>query len=92
MVLKDFVLFFITAAFAYSGTEIVGIAAAESSNPRKYIPRATKQVVGRVLLFYIISILMITFIVPSDTKSLMGDSNDPSSSPFVIALQQGKIH
>ena len=35
---------------------------------------------------------MITFIVPSDTKSLMGDSNDPSSSPFVIALQQGKIH
>ena len=89
---KGFCSVFITAAFAYSGTEIVGIAAAESSNPRKYIPRATKQVVGRVLLFYIISILMITFIVPSDTKSLMGDSNDPSSSPFVIALQQGQIN
>lgn len=89
---KGFCSVFITAAFAYSGTEIVGIAAAESSNPRKYIPRATKQVVGRVLLFYIISILMITFIVPSNTKSLMGDSNDPSSSPFVIALQRGKIH
>jgi len=89
---KGFCSVFITAAFAYSGTEIVGIAAAESSNPRKYIPRATKQVVGRVLLFYIVSILMITFIVPSDTKSLMGDSNDPSSSPFVIALQQGQIH
>lgn len=89
---KGFCSVFITAAFAYSGTEIVGIAAAESSNPRKYIPRATKQVVGRVLLFYIISILMITLIVPSNTKDLMGDSNDPSSSPFVIALQQGQIH
>lgn len=34
----------VTAAFSYSGTEMVGLAAAETENPREALPTAIKQV------------------------------------------------
>ncbi len=46
---------FVTAAFSFGGTELVGLAAAETENPRKSLPKATKQVFWRITLFYIIS-------------------------------------
>ena len=39
----------VTAAFSYSGTEMVGLAAAETENPRKALPTAIKQVFWLVL-------------------------------------------
>lgn len=91
---KGFSSVFINAAFAYSGSEIVGLAAAETENPRKHVPKASKQVLFRVLLFYLLSLFMISLIVSSDDPLLMSgsDSNDPSASPFVIALQRGEIY
>ncbi|WFD44713.1 hypothetical protein MPSI1_003383 [Malassezia psittaci] len=88
---KGFCSVFITAAFAFSGTELVGLAAAETANPRKQLPKACKQVVFRVLLFYILSLFMITLIVSPDLDELNGTSNDPRASPFVIAIQLGGI-
>lgn len=41
---------FVTAAFAFSGTELVGLAAAESANPTKHLPGAIKQVFWRITL------------------------------------------
>ena len=41
---------FVTAAFAFSGTELVGLAAAESENPAKALPGAIKQVFWRITL------------------------------------------
>lgn len=46
---------FVTAAFAYGGTELVGLAAAETANPRKSLPTAVKQV--RFALSYSVDIL-----------------------------------
>jgi amino acid transporter len=40
----------VTAAFAFAGTELVGLAAAETHNPTKSIPTAVKQVVWRISL------------------------------------------
>lgn len=40
---KGFVAIFINAAFAFAGTELVGLAAAETGNPRKEVPKASKQ-------------------------------------------------
>ncbi|MDR3346965.1 MAG: amino acid permease [Campylobacteraceae bacterium] len=39
--------------FSFGGLELVGIAAAETDNPQKNIPKATKQVLVRILIFYI---------------------------------------
>jgi len=85
---------FVNAAFSFSGTELVGLAAAEAANPRKTLPKATKQVFWRILIFYIVSLLLVGFIVPytayDDPRYVHGDST-ASTSPFVIAIIIGQI-
>ena len=51
---RGFCSVFVTAAFAFAGTELVGLAAAESENPSKALPSAIKQVFWRITLFYIL--------------------------------------
>jgi yeast amino acid transporter len=84
---------FVTAAFAFAGTELVGLAAAETSNPRKSLPRAAKQVFWRITLFYILSLLLVGLLVPyTEPRLLSGKSDvDASASPFVIAIQNAGI-
>lgn len=42
---------FISAAYSYTGTETVILAAGEASNPSKQIPRAAKRVMYRIIIF-----------------------------------------
>lgn len=91
---QGFCSVFTSAAFAFAGTELIGLAAAESHNPRKDMPKAAKQVFFRIMLFYVASLLVITLIVSPDEPRLTGgtSSYDARASPFVIALQIGNIH
>jgi amino acid transporter len=82
---------FVNAAFAFGGTELVGLAAAETSNPVKTLPKATKQVFWRILFFYVTSLLLIGFIVPYTNPNLLNGASDASASPFVIAIELGGI-
>ena len=41
---------FVTAAFSFGGTELVGLTAAETENPRLSLPSAVKQVFWRITL------------------------------------------
>lgn len=47
---KGFCSVFVTAAFSFSGTELVGLAAAETANPAKSLPSAIRQVFWRITL------------------------------------------
>ena len=83
---------FVTAAFAFAGTELVGLAAAETANPRKSLPTAIKQVFWRITLFYIVSLLIIGLLVPyTDARLGSGSSSDARASPFVIAIENASI-
>lgn len=83
---------FVTASFAYNGTELTGLAAAETMNPRKEIPRASKQVVWRIGLFYIVNLLLIGLIVPSEMNDLYtAEGSNSRHSPFVIAIQMARV-
>lgn len=83
---------FVTAAFAFAGTELVGLAAAETANPRKSLPTAVKQVFWRIALFYIVSLTLVGLLVPYDDHRLIGSSDaDATASPFVIAIQNAGI-
>ncbi|CCE81823.1 Piso0_002498 [Millerozyma farinosa CBS 7064] len=83
---------FVTSAFSFGGTELVGLTAAESENPRRTLPKATKQVFWRILMFYMISLTLICFLVPYDSKQLLGASSvDVTASPFVIAINNAGI-
>lgn len=84
---------FVTAAFSFAGTELVGLAAAETANPRKSLPTAVKQVFWRITLFYLVSLTLVGLIVPSNEKRLINgtSSADASASPFVIAINNAGI-
>ncbi|KAF3934929.1 hypothetical protein ABW19_dt0207226 [Dactylella cylindrospora] len=78
---------FVSAAFAFSGTELVGMAAAETANPRKSLPTAVKQVFWRITLFYVVSLSLVGLLVPYDDPRLFGQTSaDARASPFVIAI------
>ncbi|KAK1595265.1 amino acid permease [Colletotrichum navitas] len=83
---------FVVAAFAFGGTELVGLAAAESDNPRKAIPQASKQVFFRIAFFYIVNLFILGLIVPADDPRLLGSSGaNTKASPFVLAIQDAGI-
>ncbi|TGJ82718.1 hypothetical protein E0Z10_g6042 [Xylaria hypoxylon] len=83
---------FVTAAFAFAGTELVGLAAAETANPRKSLPTAIKQVFWRITLFYIVALTLIGLLVPYDEPRLLQNEEVPAmASPFVIAIEHAGI-
>lgn len=82
-----------TAAFSFAGTELVGLAAAESRTPLKSLPSAVKQVFWRITLFYILALTFIGLLVSSDDPRLFGAGNfiDTTASPFVIAASDAAL-
>lgn len=88
---KGVITVFVGAAFAFAGTELVGLASAESSNPRKSLPKACKQVFWRITLFYVICLTLVGILVPYDNTDLFDAENTASASPFVIAIKLGGI-
>lgn len=82
----------VSAVFAYTGTELVGITFAETRNPRRAIPKAIKLTFYRILFFYILSILLVGMTVLAKDKLLLSATgNSASASPFVIAIKNAKI-
>src|SRR5690242_8015625 len=39
--------------FAYTGVELIGVTAGEAQNPSEVLPRATNNIIYRILIFYI---------------------------------------
>ncbi|KUI64963.1 putative amino-acid permease P7G5.06 [Cytospora mali] len=83
---------FVVAAFSFGGTELVGLAAAESANPRKAIPLATKQVFWRIFFFYVVNLFIVGLIIPSNDSRLLGATGaNTKASPFVLAIEDAGI-
>ncbi|KAI0633293.1 amino acid permease-domain-containing protein [Trametes polyzona] len=76
---------FVTASFAYGGTESLGITAGETKNPSRNMPRVVKFVFWRILLFYILSILLMGLNVPYTYPGL--SNKETTTSPFTIVFQ-----
>lgn len=69
--------------FSFGGLELIGITAAEAERPKKTIPRATNQVIYRILIFYV-GALIILFSLSPWTEITEG------SSPFVMVFDSLK--
>lgn len=77
----------IKAAFAYQGTELVGVAAGECENPRKTVPAAIRKTFIRILFFFVFTIFFVGLLVPYDNQELLSSNTDATASPFVIAAK-----
>lgn len=84
----------VMVTFAFGGTELVGLAAAETANPRKSLPAAAKQVFWRISLFYFLTLALIGLTVPHNDERLSTGSSsvDARASPFVIAIEMAGIN
>ena len=79
---------FLVAGFSFQGTEGVGLAAAETEDPQRNVPKAIRTVFWRILLFYVGSIFVIGSLVPfTDPNLLHGDESHTALSPFTIIFQ-----
>jgi L-asparagine permease len=67
--------------FAYSGIEMVGIAAGETRDARRVLPRAINGVVWRIALFYVGSVVLLVMVLPW-TAYTAGES------PFVTVFSR----
>ncbi len=63
--------------FSFGGLELIGITAAEAENPQQSIPKATNQVIYRILIFYIGSLIVLLSLYPWQKVAEGG-------SPFVM--------
>ena len=68
-----------TVFFAMTGAEITTIAAAESAEPGRAVARMGSAVIGRILVFYVISLFLIVAVTPWNTVR-------SGESPFTLAL------
>ncbi len=69
--------------FSFGGLELIGITAAEAENPEKTIPKATNQVIYRILIFYVGALIILFSLSP--WKNITVDS-----SPFVMVFESLK--
>ncbi|KAF5245609.1 hypothetical protein FANTH_7245 [Fusarium anthophilum] len=83
---KGFCSVFVTAAFSFAGSELVGLAAAESRNPTASVPAAIKQVFWRICLFYIVALLFVGLLISCNDPNLLSSSSysNSAASPFVL--------
>ncbi|MEO3955231.1 amino acid permease [Chromobacterium piscinae] len=67
--------------FSFGGLELIGMTAAEASDPQKTIPKAVNQVIYRILIFYIGSLAVLLSLYPWSKVAAGG-------SPFVMIFEQ----
>jgi lysine-specific permease len=80
---------FLVAGFSFQGTEGVGLAAAETADPVRNVPKAIRTVFWRILLFYVGAIFVAgTLIGFTDPNLLNADETHVAYSPFTMILQQ----
>jgi len=82
---------FVIAGTLYAGTEMVGITAGESANPRRAVPKAINQVFWRILIFYVGMMFFIGILIPYNDPRLLGKGSKTAASPLTISLKDANI-
>jgi S-methylmethionine transporter len=70
----------VSVNFAFSGTELIGIAAGETQQPEKNIPLAIKTTILRLIIFFIGTIFVLAALLPMEQAGVI-------KSPFVTVFE-----
>lgn len=80
---------FMIAGYSFQGTEMVGIAAGESADPEKNVPKAINTVFWRIMIFYIGTLVVIGFVLPyTDENLLQNELHNVAVSPFTTVFKR----
>ncbi|HDS1818930.1 TPA: amino acid permease [Pseudomonas putida] len=69
----------LAVSFAFSGTELIGIAAGEAKDPQVSVPKAIRTTVVRLALFFVGTIIVLATLLPREQAGLV-------ESPFVMVF------
>ena len=67
--------------YAYSGVEMIGIAAGETDNPKEAVPKAIKSTIGLLVTFLSLTILVLASLLPMDQAGVV-------EAPFVVVFEK----
>jgi AAT family amino acid transporter len=73
---------------SYMGVEIIAVTAGEAERPEVTIPRAMRNIVYRLIFFYVLAISIMVTMVPWNQT---GSSSTLSGSPFVTAFAAAHV-
>ncbi|KAL6454029.1 AGP1 General amino acid permease AGP1 [Candida maltosa Xu316] len=82
---KGFSSVFVTAAFAFGGTEFIALSAAEQPNPRQAIPTACRLVLSKIVVLFLASLVIVGLLVPYNSPNLLSEQTSTNTSPFVLS-------
>lgn len=71
---------------------MVATCGGETRNPRKTTPIAAKAFTVRLVVFYVLPMLGVTLMCPSNSPQLTSGGAGAGSSPFVIGIKTAGIH
>ncbi|KAF9008046.1 amino acid permease-domain-containing protein [Cyathus striatus] len=79
---------FVYAFFSFGGIELVAVAAGESAQPHKSVPRAVKATFFRIVLFYILTILTMGLCINWNDETLLSAAydSDVAASPITVVF------
>ncbi len=77
--LTALIITMIAVNFSFQGTELIGIAAGESEEPEKTIPKSIRQTVWRTLFFFVLAIFVVAGLIPMNKAGVV-------ESPFVVVF------
>ncbi|EAZ63776.1 dicarboxylic amino acid permease [Scheffersomyces stipitis CBS 6054] len=82
----------ISSLFGFIGVETAGIFFGEAANPKKTIPKASRQVLIRIGFFYIFGVFLLTLVAnPKSPLLVKAGGTSANASPFVIAIKESGI-
>ncbi|HEM5201772.1 TPA: amino acid permease [Streptococcus suis] len=67
--------------YAFSGVEMIGIAAGETDNPQKAVPQAIKSTIGLLVIFFVLTIVVLASLLPMSEAGV-------TEAPFVLVLDK----
>ncbi|MGF0111872.1 amino acid permease [Streptococcus sp. SGI.013] len=67
--------------YAFSGTELIGIAAGETENPVETVPKAIKTTIGRLVIFFVLTIIVLASLLPMEEAGV-------TDAPFVTVFDK----
>lgn len=70
----------LTVNFAFSGTELIGVAAGEAKDPEQSIPRAIHGTLWRLAIFFVVAIIVMSALIPYQSAGV-------EQSPFVTVFE-----
>ncbi len=73
---------------SYMGVEVIAVTAGEAERPEVTIPRAMRNIVWRLILFYVLAVAIMVAMVPWNQST---SASGLSGSPFVTAFSAAHV-